>query len=361
MNGFKKAGMALFISFTMLATCLTGCKSKETSSEEITKAEPFDGSSYLEISTITSSGENLQEAAESYQPSLNYDTALSVPTYVTCVDGVYFIVDCYHNRVIYSENLGAPLDQWYIMSSDVTQPHTIASDGKVYIIDDTENNRILVYEKVDGKFINTQALYNVGTRPHYTVYDEATDTFYVWSSITGELYCFRHTADSTRIYLTEIKKIPELDGIYVRSFSIIDGDIYFVSGVSDDNTSSSTSKVLCCDLTDLSVKRAYDVPDELAGMVQIMPIGDYYYISSSTDKYGSQDHATLVRTKSLEDLSKGNYEEVYSQYFVGGGTPYYMSQVGDTYFLTEHRLQGHSIWSFKVDEAGNITEVTALY
>ncbi|WP_051538183.1 hypothetical protein [Butyrivibrio proteoclasticus] len=361
MNRINKAGMALLLTFTMLLACLTGCTANKSSNQEATKAEPFDGSNYLEISTITASGENLKEAAENYQPSLNYDTALSVPTYVTCVDDVWFIVDCYHNRVIYSEDLGAPLNQWYIMSSDVTQPHTIASDGKVYIIDDTENNRILVYEKEDGKFINTQALYNVGSRPHYTVYDEVTDTFYVWSSITGELYCFRHTADSTRIYLTEIKKIPELDGIYVRSFSIIDGDIYFVSGVSDDSSSGYTSQVLCCSLSDLSVKRAYDVPDELAGMVQIMPIGDYYYISSSTDKYGSQDYATLVRTKSFEDLAKGNYEDVYSQYFIGGGTPYYMSQVGDTYFLTEHRLQGHSIWSFKVDKPGNITEVTALY
>lgn len=344
--------LALLTAFVSLSACTTG---------NTVKAVPFDASEYVEISTITKEGENIKETAATYEPSLNYDTTLSVPTYVTQIDGLWFIVDCYHNRVIYSENLGSPLNEWHIMSSDCTQPHTIASDGKVYIIDDTENNRILIYEKEEDKFINTQTFYNVGTRPHYTVYDEVTDTFYVWSSITGQLFCFRHTADSNRIYLTQVKEIPELEGIYVRSFSIIDGDIYFVSGVTDDNEEPYVSKIIRCNLDDLSIKETYDVPQEIAGMVQIVPIGNYYYISVSTDKYGNQNTATLIRTKSLSDLSKGNYEDIYSQYFVGGGTPYYISNVGDTYFLTEHRLQGHSIWSFKVDSNGDITQVTSLY
>ena len=321
------------------------------------KADPYDGQNYVKEMELTEAGQNPQESAAGITVINNFDTKLSVPTYITKVDDTYFIVDCYHNRIIYSESLDVPLTEWYIMTGDVTQPHTLASDGTVYLVDDTENNRILVFEKIDSKFVNTQVLYDVGTRPHYSVYDEITDTFYVWSSKTGELYCLRHTPDSSRMYVTDIRSIPVLNGIYVRSFSIIDGNIYFVSGVSD---TGDKGKIYCCDLETLEIKKTYDVPDELAGMVQITRIQDYYYISTSTDLSGSQDHATLIRTKKLENLASADYEDIYSTYFIGGGTPYYISCVDDTYYLTEHRLMDHQIWSFKVTK-NKITDVQTVY
>ena len=336
----------------LMIISLMGCGQKAP-----VEASPYDGKDYLQVSELTASGEDPEEAAAALEPVQNYDSQLSVPTYVTKVDDTWFIVDCYHNRVIYSEDLGSPLNQWTIMCAEATQPHTMASDGTVYMIEDTENNRVLIYEKINDKFVNTQVIYDIGTRPHFTAYDELSDTFYVWSSVTGELYCFRHTKDSTRVYLTEIRKIDQLAGLYVRSFTIIDGDIYFVSGVSSDG---AQGQILKCDLKTLAVKKSYPVPNELAGMVQITPIDDMFYITVSTDLYGNQDYATLIRTSSLEDLSEGKYEDIYSDYFIGGGTPYNISQVDDTYFLTEHRLKDHSIWSFKVNK-GQITDVEGLY
>ena len=374
---YKTTGLILAIS--MLTGCqIAGADSvsvpTETSSQAsfasttLTPSSPFDGTTYIAESNLTSVGQELAEAEDDgdiedaiagIDVVQNYDTELSVPTYITKQDDTWFIVDCYHNRVIYSDNLNTPLDEWYIMSGDATQPHTIASDGSVYMIDDTENNRVLVYEKVNDKFVHTQTFYDIGNRPHYTVYNDITDTFYVWSSTTGELYCFRHTPDSTRMYLTDIKKINDLDGIYVRSFSIIDGYIYFVSGVSDTD-SAEASNIIMCDLDTLEIKEKYTVPAEVAGMVQITKIQDYYYISVSTDTTGSQDYATIIKTPSLYDLSQGKYEDIYSEYFIGGGTPYYISNVDDTYFLTEHRLKGHSIWSFKVTD-NSITDVTSIF
>ena len=334
----------------------------DTSTESVTTltpATPFDGRKYIRESSLTAAGEDIEDAVDEYNLIQNFDSELSVPTYITKQDDTWFIVDCYHNRVIYSDNLNAPLNEWYIMSSDATQPHTIASDGTVYMIDDTENNRVLIYEKADGVFIHTQTFYDIGNRPHYTVYNEITDTFYVWSSTTGELYCFRHAADSSRMYLTDIRKISELDGIYVRSFSIIDGYIYFVSGVSDTD-STSASCIYRCDLDTLEVKEKYAVPSSIAGMVQITKIQDYYYVSVSTDTAGSQDYATIVKAASLSDLSQGKYEDIYSKYFVGGGTPYYISNVDDTFFLTEHRLKDHSIWSFEVND-NQIIDVKSIF
>ena len=346
--------------FTSIATGLLlcvmlTCCAKEPSAPE--KAAPYDGKEYLQESELTAAGEDPDSAFDSYTVINNYDSALSVPTYVTKADDLWFIVDCYHNRIIYTDSLGIPLNEWKIMCDQATQPHTMASDGIVYLVEDTENNRVLVFEKRDNKFINTQSLYEIGNRPHFTVYDETSDTFYVWSSSTGELYCFRHKPEDTRMYLTEIRKIDQLSGLYVRSFTIVGDDIYFVSGVS---ATGADAQILKCDLKTLNIKKSYPVPDELAGMVQITPIDDMFYITVSTDITGNQDYATLIRTSSLDKLSKGDYEDIYAKYFVGGGTPYNISKVDDTYFLTEHRLQGHSIWSFKV-ESGEITDVTALY
>ena len=363
-NNTKKHKLTVIVAMVCIlaAIAATVCITyKKTSVQKtpVTQAPepPYTATTFIEESTLTSEGENPQETADSYVPLKNYDNKLSVPTYVTRIDDTWFIVDCYHNRVIYSDSIDKPLDEWYIMSSDATRPHTIASDGKVYMIDDTDNHRVLIYEKIDGKFIHTQSFYDIGTRPHYTIYDETTDTFYVWSSMTGELFCFRTDPSTNRVYLTDKKQIESLNGIYVRSFSIIDGDIYIVSGVSDKGAEAT---VLCCDLSTFEVENTYSVPDELAGMVQITKIQDYYYISTSTDKAGNQDVATIVRTKSLDELSSGNYEDIYSTYFLGGGTPYYMSCVDDTYFLTEHRLTDHSVWSFKVED-NEITDVEPVF
>lgn len=48
------------------------------------------------------------------------------------------------------------VNEWDVMTDEISQGHTIASDGEVYLADDTENHRILVFEKEDGKFLHTQ-------------------------------------------------------------------------------------------------------------------------------------------------------------------------------------------------------------
>jgi len=288
---------------------------------------------------------------------MNAQTSLSVPTYITQIDGTYFIADCYHNEVIWSDTLNADLSQWHVLTGDVSHPHTIAGDGTVYLTEDTENNRVLIFEKKDGEFVHTQTFENIGNRPHFSTYDKKTDTFYVWSSMSGEMYLFRHPKDSTRMYLTKTVQIPELNGKYIRSFTIVGDEIYFPSGICMDG---SDPFVLRCDLATFSKKKEWTVPAEIAGMAQIVPIGSYYYVTVSTDSAGNQDAATILRAKSLDDLSNGQYEDIYSQYFKGGGTPYALCQIGDDWYLTEHRLPDHAIWQFKVT-GDKIKDVKTLF
>lgn len=326
--------MLLALIAVLLMTFLTGCR--ETPVIRYSDPISFDVS---ELETIPNNP--------------NFD--LKVPTYITKIDGLYFIVDCYNNQVIYNENLEDPLCYWSLMTNDINMGHTIASDGVVYLIDDTENNRILVMEKTKNSknediFVPTQEFKEIGTRPHYILYNEKDKTFYAWSSMTGEMYLFRRNKDDSKVFLSEIKKIDELDGFYVRSFTIMDDLIYFVSG---------NGNIIEANIDNFEIKNRYAVPNELFGMVQVEKIEDYYYITISTDILCNQDAATIIRTKDLAGLVNGDYEDVYEN-FIGNGTPYCITKIEDEYYLCEHRIPGHSIWKFSVKD-NEIKDVVTVY
>ena len=341
-NKMKRPGITASILTVFLAAALFagGCAKKDNT---------------LDIKTAVRASEVVSEVINGAQVADNPDDFLSVPTYITRLDGLYFIVDCYHNRVIYSDDVTSPLYTWKVMTDSINMGHTIASDGTVYLVDDTENNRILVFEKGTGaedipSFTLTQQFDDIGKRPHYIVYDEKTDTFYAWSSLTGQMYLLRRDKTDNRMYLTQIKSIPELDGFYVRSFTIIGDKIYFVSG---------NCNIIEAKLESFEITKRYPVPDDIAGMVQLTKIQDYYYITVSTDIMADQDAATLIRVKDLELLKTGEYEDIYSL-FVGGGTPYCITMIDDTYYLCEHRIPGHSIWSFRVQN-NELTDIQTLF
>lgn len=280
---------------------------------------------------------------------------LSVPTYVSKVEDTWFIVDCYHNQVIYHDNLSDPLTEWQVMTDDIDKGHTIASDGVVYLVDDTERNRILVFEKKEGVFYHTQTLDAVGNRPHYILYDAPTDTFYVWSSMSGEMFLCRHDPGDSRMYLTRhvsVHPLSEKDA-YVRSFTIDGDDIYFVSGI------PGSPAILRADLSTFAIEETYPVPNAIAGMVQLTIAEGSYYLTVSTDIAGNQDAATMVRAEDLSQLAEGAYEDVYAN-FIGGGTPYYITLIDNSYYLTEHRIPGHAVWKFDITGNG-ISGVEAIY
>lgn len=334
-----------FIFPGILVVFLSACGQKRPNPEE-----PYVPRDYIAISDQI----DCDLAQYDVIPNNPYPS-LSVPTYITKVKENYFIVDCYHDQVIYHDNLEDALYEWNVMTTDISMGHTLASDGSVYLIDDTERNRILIMEESinnNGRsvFIPTQEFTQIGDRPHYILYDDYTDTFFAWSSQSGEMFLFRHAPGDNRMYLTGIRSIPSLKGVYVRSFTIVEDRILFVSG---------NKSIIEADLYSFKILKEYPVPDALAGMIQITPIDDYYYITISTDSTGSQDYATMIRTKDLKDLSAGNYEDVYHN-FIGGGTPYYMTRIDDCWYLTEHRIPGHSIWRFQV-QGNEIVNVTPIY
>lgn len=289
-----------------------------------------------------------------------YDT-LNVATYITKVDETYFIADCYHNQIIYNKNLTDPLNQWNVLTDEVHYAHTIASDGVMFLVDDTENNRLLVFQRIQDSYVHTQTLENIGMRPHFVQYDAKNQMFLAWSSITGEMY-FIKRADAPNqngyysLYIEKILKIDALYGVYVRSFTVIEDEFYFVSG----HNNQKILKAVIDDSGDgFEILAEYPVADQIAGMVQLIKIGKFYYITVSTDNQENQDFATILRTDNLERLADATYEELYDQFGVSRGTPYYITEIDGRYYMAHHRTN-ENIIAFDINE-DQIEHVEVLY
>ena len=276
---------------------------------------------------------------------------LSVPTQITKIGSDYFLVDCYHDRILTSPSLDRPLTDWQVLTDQIKRGHTIAGNGSIYVADDTENHRILIFEKAGNEFYQTQIIENVGIRPHYVAYDAATERFYVLSSMTGELYVFYQETGVPQICLEKIMNIPDMQNVYIRSFTIEGDTIYFAA---------NNGTILRTSLDDLTLLEQWTLPNELAGLVQMVKIEDFYYLTISTDITGNAEYATIIRTKDLSSLREYGYDELYDT-FAGAGTPYYISAFDGHYYLTQHcYVPGHGVWQFDTED-GEITNVTILY
>ena len=325
---------------------------QEQASSEQTESSGMEAESAAGISEETDTV-ILQEEENGQEITLQsnaYET-LSVATWITKIGDMYYLSDCYHDQILCHENLMDPLTSWQVLTSDVHYAHTIAGDGELLVIDDTENNRVLTFHVAGGSYRKGTTLTQVGNRPHFVQYDEARQEFLIWSSETGEMF-YMSKDSSGELQVDKILQLPELNGIYVRSFTIEGDDLLFVSG-------PGNREILRTDLDTLEVKERYEVPAELAGMAQVLRIQDYYYLTISTDETGSQDYATIVRTKDLSQLAAGEYEDVYADFGLGGGTPYYISCMDGRYYLAHHRTAENIIGFDVIDNA--ICNVEVVY
>lgn len=332
----------------LLCIILAACTAQPASNIEKTQVEETQieqtGEAVLENGGISYEGmvENPQPA-DKRNP---YDT-LNVATYIMKADDAYFIADCYHDQIIYSDALDKPLTEWQVLTDEVHYAHTIAFDGTTLLIDDTENNRLLAFQRTQEGYVHTQTLEEIGMKPHFVRYDGKRQVFMAWSSITGEMYLIKSCSAPNEqgiypLYIENILKIDELYGVYIRSFTIMEDGIYFVSG--HNNQKIIKAQIVETNKgTAFEVTARYDVPADIAGMVQLFKIQDYYYITVSTDNTENQAYATIIRTKSLDGLMEGDYEDIYADFGFSGGTPYYINEIEGRYYMTHHRTDKNII------------------
>jgi len=276
-----------------------------------------------------------------------YKKRLYSPTYVTKIGSEYFIVDCWHHRLLCHSDFSAPIENWSEVDVELNRPHTIASDGKVYLVDDSENDSIKVLRKMGDMFILSQTISHVGRQPNKLIYDQKSKKFFGIAASSQQIFVLSNTGQN--VVLEKNVKLDFLKTSYVRSISLIDGNLFIVSG---------PGKIFEVKVDDLSFKviNEYPVPFEFQGMNDIAKIKNYYYISVYQNGAG-EIRPRLIRLKNLRDFS--NHEDLAEKLGVKG-VPYYFSFVDGRIMLTE--IDKHSlIRSFVVTDDDKIQENRILF
>ncbi len=334
----EKRKIYKFIIVSLLIVfCITGCDSSQVTSTTEDTTEAFS---------------NITEDTTTENTYKNDNSRLYIPTMIQKIDNTYFIMDCWQHRVLYSNVLYEDIGQWNILTdSGYNGGHTIASDGELYVLDNTDANQVLCYRKTqDGSFEKVITIGNITTRPHFVIYDETNKYFYVIGSTSGIVYVFENCDGKLNLVREDV--LPEIQGYYVRSISLIDGYLYTTSG----------NNMICkysVNLEGFGLEDTYSVPDEMYGMNQVIKIQDYFYITVNTDKAGDVSKANIYRVKNLEDISSGNYESLYdSMGFVG--QPYYITYFDDRYYISQiSATKGNGIKRFDVidNQVTNVEDV----
>lgn len=258
----------------------------------------------------------------------DYTSRLYVPTMIQKIDDTYFIVDCWNHRVLYNNSFDKDIKDWKTLTDEsYVGGHTIASDGELYVLDNTDRNQVLCYKKTDdGTFKKVITIGNINTRPHFVVYDEINSYFYVIGSTTAMIYTFKNIDGILQLIRSDF--LPELEGAYVRSITLIDNKLYTACGNSSICEYAILDDGFC-------LEKSYLVPDEMYGMNQLVKIQDYFYLTINTDKQGDITKTNIYRTKSLEDLATGNYESLYESMGFKEGQPYFITTFDNKFFVTQ--------------------------
>ena len=297
------------------------------------------------------------EKNESYiqivEETYEWEKRLYVPTMIQKIDDIYYIVDCWNHRVIYSDDLSKPFEEWILLTDDsYIGGHSIASDGNILVIDNTDNSQIIAYKKNnDGSHDKINTIGEISGRPHYVIYDDKYDEFYVISSLGAKIYVFKNIGDNLKLIKT--CNLEEIQNTYVRSISIIDGMLYTVSG------GGRIHEYLISE-EEFILNNVYSVPASMYGMNQISKIGEEYYITINTDDNSDVNKADIIRTKDLSKLSLGEYESIYMEMGFKG-QPYFITEFDEKFWITQISASGcNGIKSFRINDNKHL-EVEAVF
>lgn len=267
---------------------------------------------------------------------------LHLPTQIIQIGRSFYITDCYHDQVISAKSF-VPLRDWNIVGNRLSGPHSIAGDGEILVVTDTENNAVRVYVQDGERSSEVQTIPNVGVRPHYVIYNQEQSLFWVWSSMTGEMYRFQKIPGTTQLVLHDVLSVPELSGMYARSFTI-DGNLVYFPCV-------TLSSIIAVDKTSFKICEIIPVPQNIAGIVQIQPTPYGYLLTVTTDIHAENPAATVIWTDRLENLTEGVYTDE-SDLFGRGNRPYYINEVNGTYYTAVTKPDGAGIYCFKMSPQG---------
>ena len=272
--------------------------------------------------------------AESPEPETAWRSRLFAPTHVTKLDGVYFIVDCWNHRCLYAHAWSDDLADWRTLDEQLAGPHSIATDGRLFVVEDTGHHGLRVYRRDGERFAYLHDVGGLGERTHRVVYDAATAAFFVVASNSQHLA--RLEADGDRLRLIDIRELSFLEGRYTRSMTLDGETMLFVAG--PDRITRTTYRD-----GRYRVLATYRVPEGFASMNDVYHASDgWWYLTATPQR--------IVRSPSLEALDAGRHQDLYDALGFDG-TPYYLDEFDGRLFIPQI-TQHNGVLSFRLGPDG---------
>jgi hypothetical protein len=251
-------------------------------------------------------------------PTPGWRERLYTPTYVTKLGQYYFIVDCWHHRILYKHHFDPDLRTWKTLDDDLRAPHSIAWDGANYVVDDTNAHKLRVYRKARGGLRLANTVDDVGRRPHRVRFDEVARAYYIIGSNSQDFFVLSLGPGGAVEHKTRIK-LDFLNGCYTRSFTLHEGFIYFVSA------NGFIYKTLLNNGA-FSVMQRYSVPARAQNLNDLWFGKGKIYITATP--------RVILEADSLEALDRGRFSDIYERNHFKG-TPYFISEIDDSVYIPE--------------------------
>jgi hypothetical protein len=259
--------------------------------------------------------EQLLKPQETAQLPDAYETRLYTATFLTKIDGLFFIVDCWHHRIIYADDLSLPIDRWSLLDKEIAGPHSITSDGELYVAEDTGRHRLFVYKKTAVGFVKTQIIEDVGVRPHRVLYDAQARLFFTIGSFDQLITVFKNEGgDLVKLHQQKLSLPGEH---YTRSMTLFNGVLYIVE----------ESSLLMSEYIEGKI--------EILKTVQLpftyTKANDLFFLKDGSG-YLSCTPKQLYHFKSFDDVVAGNFSDLSR---IVKGTPYYIELIDGQLVIPE--------------------------
>lgn len=261
---------------------------------------------------------------------LPWTSRLYTPTLLTKLNETWFLVVCWHHRILFNDKLDPDLGSWQILDDTLSGSHSIASNGTLYVVDNTGSHGLRVYSRKGNVFTLVQEIGDLGKRTHRVIYDPVAKAFFVLSSNSQDLYKF--AVEGEKLKLVEHRPLAFLEGQYTRSLTLHDDHLYFTSGP------GAILKVRHRDGSYTVVER-HTVPEKMKSMNDVFPASDGWWYLTATPQ-------AFIRTRDLASLARGEYEDLQEKLGFAG-TPYYLFEENGRLWIPQ--ITQHSgVVSFKL-------------
>ncbi|MBE7009466.1 MAG: class I SAM-dependent methyltransferase [Ruminococcaceae bacterium] len=264
---------------------------------------------------------------------------LCAPTKITKINETYFIVDCWHHRILCSDLLSNNLKDWQTLPGKVLGGHTIAGNENILLADSTDTDQLLCFRKnSNGDGIRYELRETIDirpflpdgihgkdgirlARPHSILYDAQRDCFLVAVGSAGCLLLLRARDQCVVVEQTLTDECFQ------------DAYLKFVKKVDEDYWLEANGKLIRFQIYGgkLKVLSAYSLPPYIhGGMVNdFAKIGNRYYLTTY-EQYGVYElvFPNAAQGTALSAISVGRQLKTK-------GIPYLFSEFDGSFWLTE--------------------------